>query len=59
MFHFKDENVPIEEYKKMLRKAFLNSSSSTSKNLLFKTDFKVAWLYLFGYKISKVLKIIF
>ena len=52
MFHFKDERPSIEECKKLIHKAFINASSD--KQVLTKTDVKVAWIYLFGYKISKV-----
>ena len=52
MFHFEDERPSIEEAKSLLRKTFQNLSSD--KKLLTKTDCKVAWIYLFGYKISKV-----
>ena len=56
MFHFKDEfNASIDDHKKLIKKAFQDSLSTTNDHLLLKkTDFKVAWLYLFGYKISKV-----
>lgn len=53
MFHYKFENFSTNNSKKILRKAFLDESQD--KKLLYKTDFKVAWLYLFGYKISKVI----
>ncbi|CAF0789387.1 unnamed protein product [Brachionus calyciflorus] len=54
MFHFiDDEPSSKEECKKLIRKAFVLSSSSKNKDSLNKTDFKCAWLYLFGYKISK------
>lgn len=52
MFHFKHEKPSIEESRKLISKAF--SYSSTDKKVLIKTDVKVAWIYLFGYKISKV-----
>lgn len=51
MFHFKNEKLPVETTGKLLRKAFL--AESTDEKLLYKTDVKCVWLYLFGYKISK------
>ena len=59
MFHLKenDTQVAVNEVKKRVKKAFLGAlSNSNDELLLYKTDFKVAWLYLFGYKISKVKK---
>jgi hypothetical protein len=52
MFQFEDEKPSIEEAKSLLRKTFQDSSSD--KKFLNKTDCKAAWIYLFGYKISKV-----
>ena len=52
MFQFENEKPSIEESKKLIKKAF--TSSSIDKKLLKKTDVKTAWIYLFGYKISKV-----
>ena len=52
MFHCKNEKISTEICEKILRKAFQNES--VDKKLIYKTDFKVIWLYLFGYKISKV-----
>jgi len=52
MFHCKNEKLSAENSQKILRKAFLRESAD--KKLIFKVDFKVIWLYLFGYKISKV-----
>ena len=52
MFHYKFEKLSADKSKKTLRKAFLEESPD--QKLLYKTDFKVTWLYLFGYKISKV-----
>lgn len=56
MFHFRDENESkiTESSKDLIRRAFKRFSTAQDKSLLFKTDFKCAWLYLFGYKISKV-----
>ena len=54
MFHFKEEDLTNEQSKRIIQKAFTKTSSSVNKDLLNKTDFKCAWLYLFGYKISKV-----
>ena len=56
MFHFKDDsNTAVNDHTKVIRKAFQDAlSNPKSDQLLTKTDFKVAWLYLFGYKISKV-----
>jgi hypothetical protein len=62
MFHFNEGNdssdvtdvSSLEKSKRLVALAFANASSHRDKRLLFKTDFKVAWLYLFGYKISKV-----
>jgi hypothetical protein len=54
MFHFKEDNPPLDDFKKLIRKAFVDNSSYPNKDLVNKTDFKAAWLYLFGYKISKV-----
>lgn len=56
MFHFKDSNLVTVLDKSLLKKAFIKYSSNNNKNGLNKTDFKVVWLYLFGYKPSKVLK---
>ena len=54
MFHFKDDTqASLNDHKKLIKKAFKNSLSN-DEVLLYKTEFKVAWLYLFGYKISKV-----
>ena len=61
MFHFKDEDTqaPGNDVKKRIKKAFYGALSNPNDDvLLYKTDFKVAWLYLFGYKISKVKKAI-
>ena len=52
MFHCKNEKLSAENSEKILRKAFLKESSD--KKIIYKVDFKVIWLYLFGYKISKV-----
>jgi hypothetical protein len=54
MFHYKEDNPPLDEFKKLIRKAFTDNSSYPDKDFVNKTDFKAAWLYLFGYKISKV-----
>lgn len=51
MFHFKNEKLPVATTGKLLRKAFL--AESRDEKLLYKTDVKCVWLYLFGYKISK------
>lgn len=59
MFHYKEDNPPLDYFKKLIRKSFLDNSSFANKNLVNKTDFKAAWLYLFGYKISKVLYYLF
>ena len=58
MFHFKHECASLNEaeYKKRIRAAFDNFCTDKSASVLNKTDFKCAWLYLFGYKISKVSK---
>ena len=52
MFFYKSEKLSNENIDKLLRKAFTTESSDGKR--LFKTDFKCVWLYLFGYKISKV-----
>jgi len=55
MFHFKDDDPKACDHTKLIKKAFQGALSNSSDTaLLNKTDFKVAWLYLFGYKISKV-----
>lgn len=62
MFHFRQDDTSkatvnpamMPESRKLIDKAFHRYSSSHDKSLLFKTDFKCAWLYLFGYKIAKV-----
>jgi hypothetical protein len=57
MFSFKDddESRAVDQHREIVRRAFkLNCSSSSESDGLNKTDFKCAWLYLFGYKISKV-----
>lgn len=55
MFHFVNNDTESKnECKKLIKKSFILSSSTKNKDFLFKTDFKCAWLYLFGYKISKV-----
>ncbi|RMZ96763.1 EF-hand calcium-binding domain-containing 11-like [Brachionus plicatilis] len=55
MFHFVDNDVESKsECKKLIKKSFVASSSTKNKDILYKTDFKCAWLYLFGYKISKL-----
>ncbi len=59
MFHFKEEDLTNEQSKQIIQKAFTKTSSSTNKDLLNKTDFKCAWLYLFGYKITKVFEYFF
>ena len=59
MFHYKEDNPPLDYFKKLIRNSFLDNSSFPNKNLVNKTDFKAAWLYLFGYKISKVLYYLF
>lgn len=51
MFHAKLTESNEEEFKKKIRSAF--DRFSTDRHTLNKTDFKCAWLYLFGYKISK------
>ena len=48
------EEAAIDEYKKTIKKVFDSFSSQKEADGLNKTDFKCAWLYLFGYKISKV-----
>lgn len=52
MFHIKDDQPTVEKSKNLIRKIFLNVSSD--KNIATKSDIKTAWIYLFGYKISKV-----
>jgi len=59
MFHLKDSDhlgnaslASIEEVKSTIRRAFQNATKS--KDSMNKTEFKMAWIYLFGYKISKV-----
>lgn len=56
MFHFRDgdQKKSNQEVRNLIGKTFHRYSSSTDKSLLSKTDFKCAWLYLFGYKIAKV-----
>lgn len=56
MFHFSetDPKVTLKKAKNIVKKAFHRYSSTCDKSLIFKTDFKCAWLYLFGYKIAKV-----
>ena len=51
MFRFKDDGKSLENSRVQVKKAF--SSNSSNGQSLNKTDFKCAWLYLFGYKISK------
>jgi hypothetical protein len=67
MFHFNDcQNVSMDKYKKIIKKAFDKTLSITQNeamnmkndNLITKTQFKMGWLYLFGYKISKVIIIV-
>lgn len=53
MFQFKEKKVIDDEDRACIREAFLKYSSSDEKNGLNKTDYKVAWIYLFGYKPSK------
>lgn len=55
MFDLDDDRFSFDEekHRKTIRRAF-DSSLMTSKDGLNKTEFKCAWLYLFGYKISKV-----
>ncbi len=57
MFHYNNEKSKEENIEKILHKAFLKES--TDKKLIYKVDFKVIWIYLFGYKISKVITINF
>jgi ribosomal protein L23 len=52
MFHIKDDQPTVEKSKNLIRKIFLNVSSD--KKIATKSDIKTAWIYLFGYKISKV-----
>lgn len=55
MFHFVENDSKVTEASKnLIRTAFKRYSSAKDKDLISKTDFKCAWLYLFGYKISKV-----
>jgi hypothetical protein len=54
MFHFKNESTSLSDFKQKIQATFERFSSDREHRLLFKTDFKCAWLYLFGYKISKV-----
>ncbi len=51
MFHQKSEELSTDGRKKILLKVFYEESYDNK--LLYKTDFKATWLYLFGYKISK------
>ncbi len=59
MFHLKDSDhlgnasaASIDEVKSTIKRAFQNAVKN--KDQMNKTEFKMAWIYLFGYKISKV-----
>ena len=57
MFHFINDcssNLTLNQCRHIIKRTFDNYSTAKNKNILYKTDFKCAWLYLFGYKISKV-----
>ena len=55
MFHYKDNiNLITNTDRKLINSTFKKYSTSTDKQTLNKTDFKTSWLYLFGYKPSKV-----
>ncbi len=53
MFHFKENNSITVNDKSRISQAFTKYSSDI-ENGLNKTDYKVTWLFLFGYKPSKV-----
>ena len=61
MFHSRSassilNDVPLtNDDKQLIRTAFIkNLSEWKEKSLMNKTDFKCAWIYLFGYKPTKV-----
>ena len=51
MFQYKEKSVIDDEDRKRIKEAFLKYSSKNEG--LNKTDYKVAWIYLFGYKPTK------
>lgn len=58
MFHYKDDDrIITNEDKKLIKNTFVKYSSSKDKTGLNKVDYKVAWLFLFGYKPSKVISV--
>ena len=52
MFHYKEKHLISAEDRGRVQDAFKKYSSNDGLN---KTDYKVAWIYLFGYKPSKVI----
>jgi hypothetical protein len=54
MFHYKDTNLATKTDRRLIRSTFSKYSTAQDKQTVNKSDFKASWLFLFGYKPSKV-----